>query len=138
MNRPKILIADDDREMCAELSFILKEENYDVYAVYDGVEAVREMEKNCYDLLLLDLKMPGLTGYRVLENVKLANPLAKVIILSGKPLGDSPTIREAEARLTGDERLRNEDVLKKADALFGKPYEVEDLLKKIAEFVRAK
>lgn len=116
----KILIIDDDEEMCKEMSEILSDEGYSVNMAFDGLAGQRIIETNNYDLLLLDLKMPGINGLEILKTIKAEKIKAKVIILTG-----SLAVINKEFS----------DILKLADGVISKPFAVEVVLAKIRELL---
>ena len=61
----KILVVDDEQLIVKGLKFSLEQEGYEVECVYDGIEAVEKASHFSYDLILLDVMLPGLTGYEV-------------------------------------------------------------------------
>ena len=69
MKKPKILVVDDEKLNVELLEGILSE-NYEVARAYNGKEALLEVEKNPPDLILLDVMMPGMTGYEVCKELK--------------------------------------------------------------------
>ena len=66
----RILIIDDDKDLRFNLSSILKDEGYDVLAVEDGREAIKAAQRNCPNLALLDIRLPGVDGMKILEKLK--------------------------------------------------------------------
>ena len=78
----KILIAEDEKPMAQALVLKLNSEGYNTKAVYDGVEALAELVKNKYDLVLLDLMMPRKDGFAVLEEMKKKEINVPVIVAS--------------------------------------------------------
>ncbi|MEK6221036.1 MAG: response regulator, partial [Chloroflexota bacterium] len=78
----KILIVDDEEAARKSLKDILKLEGYQAKAVGDGESAIESLENNEYDLILLDLKMPGMDGLQVLEKVVETAPNTLVILLT--------------------------------------------------------
>jgi DNA-binding NtrC family response regulator len=78
----KILIADDDQNLRKVLVNELSYEGFDVDEADNGRKALDLLEKNEYDVLLLDLNMPGLVGMEVLKNIKSLDIPAEVIILT--------------------------------------------------------
>jgi len=84
MARPKgsILVVDDEPAMRLLLSSVLKEEGHDVTTASSGEEALRLIAKRHYHLLLTDLKMPGISGLELLEQVKRDDPGTAVILLT--------------------------------------------------------
>ncbi|MCX5734529.1 MAG: sigma-54 dependent transcriptional regulator [candidate division NC10 bacterium] len=84
MAKPKasILVVDDEPAMRLLLSSVLKEEGYDVTAAASGKEALQLITTRHYHLVLTDLKMPGISGLELLEQVKRDDPGTAVIILT--------------------------------------------------------
>lgn len=78
----RILIVDDEKNTRKSLEEILRLEGYDVEAVGDGKSAVKALEDNNYELMLLDLKMPGMDGLEVLAYATENSPKCKVIMLT--------------------------------------------------------
>jgi DNA-binding NtrC family response regulator len=78
----RILVVDDDVEMCRIVSDILKEEKYSVVAVHDSLEAAKLLGKEEFDVMVTDLKMKGLKGLDLLEEANKVAPLTPVIIIT--------------------------------------------------------
>lgn len=78
----RILIVDDEPLIRLSLTEWLKEENYLTLAVEDGPSAVAAVRKEPWDIMLLDLKMPGMDGLEVLREVKKAAPQTTVIMMT--------------------------------------------------------
>jgi len=78
----KILIADDDKNLRKVLMNELSEEGFNVNETDNGIKAVDMLEKDEYDVLLLDLNMPGLSGMDVLKKIKDLDIPTEVIILT--------------------------------------------------------
>lgn len=129
----RILIVDDDEEMCEELREILEDEGYSVHMVNAGDKAEAMIRENDYNIVLLDLKIPGINGYEVLKYLKTQRPDTKIIILTGAPLSEM-FLQEG----TREESLSNghdhkEGLWKLADDVMQKPFEIEELLLRIRE-----
>ncbi len=84
-----ILIVDDERVMRDSLSEWLREDGYEVVAVEDGAQALEKVRKERWDVLLVDLKMPGMDGIEVLDKVKKTNKETPVIIMTAYATVDS-------------------------------------------------
>ncbi len=67
---PLALVVDDDRAVVSLLSETLRRRGFSVATAYDGTEAIAAMEKRVPDVMLLDLRMPKMDGYEVIERVK--------------------------------------------------------------------
>lgn len=78
----KILIVDDERSMRDVLSIMLKRAGYDVTVASDGDEAIAKAEKELFDLVITDLKMPTTGGLEVLKAVKETSPDSVVLIIT--------------------------------------------------------
>ena len=80
MEQMKILVVDDEQDLCDILLFNLRASGYVAEAVYSAEQA---MEKNLasYDLLLLDLMMPGLSGFELAERLKTDDTTARIPII---------------------------------------------------------
>ena len=67
--RAKILVVDDDRINRTLLTTMLKNEGYDVDSAENGLQCLDKLHAGRYDILLLDLHMPGMDGYEVLHSM---------------------------------------------------------------------
>ena len=126
--KKKILMLDDDEELCEETAEILIDEGYRVTTAFDGLTGKRLVEKYDYDILILDVKMPGLSGLDILKSIKGQNKKLKVIILTGRPL--SKNLQEERSY-----EDKEEDILRLADGIISKPFDIEILLSKIKELL---
>ncbi len=130
----KILIVDDEEGMRHMLLIILKKEGYETTSVSDGNEALRAVESDDYDFILCDIKMPGMDGLTLLQELKKRGCNSTIIMMSAygtmdtaieamkmgaydyisKPFKSDEiilTIKKAEER----ERLRKENILLKKE-----------------------
>jgi two-component system response regulator CpxR len=80
---PKVLLVDDEREFVQTLSNRLKIRNMGSTIAYDGESALEIVSKDEPEVLILDLKMPGIDGIEVLRQVKQSQPEIEVIVLTG-------------------------------------------------------
>ncbi|MBI5527977.1 MAG: response regulator [Deltaproteobacteria bacterium] len=79
----RIMIVDDEERFLNTLAQRLRLRDFDVAAFSNGQEAVEAARSREFDLAIVDLKMPGMTGEQVLEIIKNERPLTEVIILTG-------------------------------------------------------
>lgn len=79
----QILIVDDEDRIRQSLAGILKDEGYEVLQAKDGAQALKLIETDSPDLILLDIWMPGIDGMETLEKIKAQNPQLPVIMISG-------------------------------------------------------
>jgi two-component system nitrogen regulation response regulator GlnG len=80
--RASILIADDEDGLRWVLEKGFRGAGYEVTSVADGAAALREVEGQPYDLLFVDVRMPGLDGLALLERVRAARPDAQVVVMT--------------------------------------------------------
>ncbi|HXG45591.1 MAG TPA: diguanylate cyclase [Gemmatimonadales bacterium] len=122
MTAPKIIVADDDPALSRTLFWILKENGYEVVTVANGDYLLERLDSEPFDLLLLDIMMPGLDGLQLLERVK-ADPRHRnlpVLMISSMPPED------ATVRSLG---------LGAADFI-SKPFRVRELLARVKAHLR--
>jgi len=90
---PNILIVDDDLGIRDSFTTILEKEGYSIAGAGTGLDAIRSVEKDSVDIVLLDLKLPDLDGMEVLRKIKKINPNIPIIIISG--YGNMDTVIKA-------------------------------------------
>lgn len=112
-----VLIVDDDKELCEELSEILKDEGFSAHYALTHTRARELLESGTYDILLLDFKMPEMSGVDFLQEVKDKLRGIKVFIISGSLIVNKEL---AERGLSG-----------LVEEVLSKPFSVEGLLDKI-------
>jgi two-component system response regulator CpxR len=83
MNRTKLLLVDDEEDFVFALAERLRFRKYDTKAATSGEAALSEIEKERPDIVVLDLKMPGMGGMEVLREIKTRDPSIDVIMLTG-------------------------------------------------------
>jgi len=79
----------DDIDLTKNMSWLLSRRSYEVSAVNDGESALRILEEQEFDVVILDQKMPGLGGIHTLMGLKKKWPNVEVIILTGAATVDS-------------------------------------------------
>src|SRR5579862_3824794 len=79
----KLLLIDDDEELCTELKELLEKEGFKVDIAFDGLQGLSHLQKSQYHLVVLDLKLPKLNGYEVLKSARKIVGSLKVLVLSG-------------------------------------------------------
>ncbi len=82
VNPSKILVVDDERDICRALEFLLSREGYRVVTADGGHEALRKIEAEDFDLVITDLKMEGMDGMQVLETSLALRPNLIVVIMT--------------------------------------------------------
>jgi len=78
----KILVIDDDTFMCDLIVNHLKQNNFEVKGTYTGRNGMKLIEKENYDIVLCDYRLPNTDGYKILQEIKLKKPLLPVIIMT--------------------------------------------------------
>lgn len=115
--KAKVIIIEDDEEILGSLKEILRSEGYEVDAVTNGEEGIEKCRAESFDLALLDIKLPGIDGTKVLEILHKEFPNMIKIMITGYP-----SLENAVASLK-----------KGADAYLMKPMNPVSLLKVIDE-----
>src|SRR4029077_18632985 len=87
--RPRLLVADDDRAILTLMGTVALAEGFDVVTTTTGDDAVRQLKERPADLVLLDMRMPGVSGLDVLRSVREVNPRASVVLMTGYGTIDS-------------------------------------------------
>ena len=118
----KLLIVDDEVKFLNSIAKRLEMRDFDVTKATNGHDALKIAEEEKFDLVLLDLKMPGLNGKQVLEILKKEHKYLEVIILTGHGSVDSAV----ECTRLG------------AFDYLPKPYELDDLLEKLKKAYEAR
>lgn len=107
----RILVADDERDICRALEFLLSREGYKVATAYSGQDALKKIETEEFDLVITDFKMEGITGMEVLERATAMRPNLIVVIMTA--FGSVESAVEAMKKGAGDYIVKpfiNEDV----------------------------
>jgi two-component system, NtrC family, response regulator HydG len=81
--RPRLLVIDDDRAILTLIGTIALAEGFDVTTTVSGEDAMRQLRERPSDLVLVDLRMPGITGLEVLKAIREASPRVKVVLMTG-------------------------------------------------------
>jgi DNA-binding response OmpR family regulator len=118
-----ILVVDDEPHIVLSIEFLLKRAGYDVRVAGDGEAAHRAVAEHKPDLILLDVMMPGRSGYEVCKAIR-ATPggdTIKIIMLSAK----SRDVEQEKALAVG------------ADTYVTKPFSTRDLVERVDRLLRA-
>ena len=111
----KILLVDDEKDFVDTLAKRLARRDLPVETALDGEEALRLVTNEIPDVVVLDLKMPGLPGHYVLRHLKQVNPNIQVVILTGH----------------GSEQARMDVMLLGAHSYLEKPVDIDILIDSI-------
>ena len=118
----KVLIAEDEEITLKHLSYALEKSGYAVTGVKNGLDALKQLEKEAFDFLIADIKMPGMDGLTLLKEVKGKYPDMDVMIITGFGSIESAV-----------------DAMKKgASDYITKPFNLGELILKIKSFRKKK
>ncbi len=78
-----MLLVDDEKDLIKMLSLRLQETGEKVKSAYSGQECLETLDKNNIDVVILDIRMPGMDGIETLKEIKKRFPLVEVIMLTG-------------------------------------------------------
>ncbi|KHD86714.1 chemotaxis protein CheY [Heyndrickxia ginsengihumi] len=117
MSKEKLLIVDDQFGIRILLTEVLQKEGYETFQAANGVQALELVKKYTFDLVLLDMKIPGMDGIEILKRMKKIHSDIRVIIMTA--YGELDMIEET----------------KKLGALthFAKPFDIDDIRKAVKE-----
>jgi DNA-binding response OmpR family regulator len=115
--KAKVLLVDDEEDFLTTLAERLETRGLKVTTVTRGEDAVTTAEKQAFDLIVLDLSMPGIDGIETLKQIKAKQPDAEIIMLSGQ----------------GSIKTSIEAMKHGADDFLQKPVDIAELLEKISE-----
>ena len=86
---PKVLIIDDEPRMCDSLKVLLGRQGYETQTGYSGKEAIECLARDSFDLVLLDIVMPDMTGHQIMDYINSQTPETLVIVMTGHASVDS-------------------------------------------------
>ncbi len=116
----KILIIEDDFMIAESTETLLKLHQFEVYWVNNGIEGLKQLQQQVYDIVLLDLGLPMMDGMLVLKNIRQKFPNLPVLIISARD--------QLQNRVDG--------LNQGADDYLIKPYEFDELLARIHALIR--
>ncbi len=88
MGKTNILVVDDLRSIRMTLGGILEDKGHNVVTVEDGYQAIEAVKKAHYDVIFMDIKMPGINGVQTFREVKKIDPLTAVIMMTAYSVED--------------------------------------------------
>lgn len=119
-SKPSILLVEDEDNLHEALKLNLELEGYEVSSAYDGIAAMKAVQNEYFDLIILDIMIPELDGFSVAQNIRLTNTEVPILILSAK---DSSADRVMGLK-------------KGADDYLTKPFNLEELLLRIHKLIQ--
>ena len=117
--KPSILLVEDEENLHETLKMNLEMEGYQITSAYDGIAAMKAVQNEYFDLIIMDIMIPEIDGLNVTQNIRLTNTEVPILILSAK--------NQSEDRVLG---LR-----KGADDYLTKPFNLEELLLRVEKLI---
>ena len=114
-----ILLVDDEENLQDALRLNFEMEGYEVTSAYDGAQALKAVENEHFDLIVLDVMLPEIDGVTVCENIRLTNDEIPILMLSAK--------NQSADRVLG--------LKKGADDYLTKPFNLEELLLRVQNLI---
>jgi two-component system alkaline phosphatase synthesis response regulator PhoP len=115
-----ILLVEDEQHLHDALKLNLELEGYEVTSAFDGPKALHHIQQEIFDLIILDIMLPGVDGYAILETVRLNNNDTPILILSAK---NTSANRVQGLKLGADDYLT-------------KPFNLEELLLRVSKLIQ--
>jgi two-component system, OmpR family, alkaline phosphatase synthesis response regulator PhoP len=115
-----ILLVEDEDNLHEALKLNLELEGYEVTGVYDGAEALKTVQQEYFNLIILDVMLPEIDGITVCETIRLQHPDLPILILSAK--------NSSADRILG--------LKKGADDYLTKPFNLEELLLRVSKLIK--
>ena len=117
--KTSILLVEDEENLHEALKLNLELEGYDVTSAWDGASALKSLQAEYFDLLILDVMLPEMDGINVTETIRLSNNDVPILILSAK--------NSSADRVLG--------LKKGADDYLTKPFNLEELLLRVKKLI---
>ena len=117
--KTSILLVEDEENLHEALKLNLELEGYDVTSAFDGANAIKAVEAEYFDLIILDVMLPEMDGISVAESIRLGNNEVPILILS--------------ARNSSADRVLG--LKKGADDYLTKPFNLEELLLRVHKLI---
>ncbi len=118
--KANILVVDDNISLCRSLSLVLEYEGYAVTTANDGPEAIGKVREEPFDMIFMDVKMPGMNGTETFREVNKIRPETLVVMMTAYAVED----------------LVQEALEEGAYGILYKPLDMEDVLKSLEETLK--
>lgn len=118
----KILVIDDDTIMRGTLVDILSSQNYNVMEASNGVEAIKKISKEHFDMIVTDILMPEMDGIELILEIKEKYPNMPIMAISGGGFISAENYLKAAMELG-------------ANSMVVKPFDIDNFIKKVKELI---
>jgi DNA-binding response OmpR family regulator len=122
LSQPKILLVEDEENLARGLEYNLTEEGYRVTLAKDGREAIKQIDENEFDLIVLDIMLPYFNGFEIAKHIREKHPQMPILMLTART--------QVEDKVKGLELG--------ADDYLTKPFHLKELLLRIKGMLRRK
>src|SRR5260221_5547501 len=114
-----ILLVEDEENLHEALKLNLELEGYEITSAFDGTQALKAIQQEYFDLVILDVMLPGIDGINVTETIRVQNNTVPILMLSAK--------NTSADRILG--------LKKGADDYLNKPFNLEELLLRVQKLI---
>ena len=121
LERPLLLVVDDDRELCSGLWDVLREEGYRAHLAHDASEAAEHLTSHEFQVVLIDLKLPDADGGTIFTMVRRESPETRTVLITAH----QPVFEHRIAEILAEG----------ADAVCYKPFDIQGLLQTLGRLV---
>ena len=118
----KILIVDDEQDIVESVKFILESSDYTCYCAYNGEDGLRLAKEIMPDLIILDVMMPKINGYKISRLLKFDNKYKNIPIIM------------VTARSQEEDKLIGEET--GADEYITKPFDMDEIVSKVDKYLK--
>ncbi|MCM1265864.1 MAG: response regulator [Candidatus Gastranaerophilales bacterium] len=118
----KVLIVDDEQDIVESLKFVLEADGYDCYTAFNGEDGLKTAKEVIPDLIILDIMMPKMNGYKISRLLKFDNKYKDIpiIMLTARS--------QEEDKLIGEETGANEYITK--------PFDLDVVVSKVNQYLK--
>ena len=118
--KPNILLVEDELHLHEALKLNLEMEGYEVTSAFEGPKALNQIQHSHFDLIILDVMLPGLDGFSIIETVRLNNNETPILVLSAK----NTSLNRVQGLKLG------------ANDYLTKPFNLEELLLRVGKLIQ--
>jgi len=122
LNTIRVLVAEDEKKVALSIKRGLEENGFNVDVAYDGTIAMHMFNENKYDVLIIDLNLPGINGFDICKNIRQKNSLISILMLTA--------LSGLESKLNGFDAGTDDYMVK--------PFEFKELLARIRALIKRK